>query len=555
LRTITLGRPALTLDALDECLDQALRVQLTPDVVARIQRGRDWAEALLQSGQPVYGVNTGFGSLKNRRIQPADLDRLQANLVISHAVGVGPPVPPEIVRWMLLFKIHMLAQGHSGVSVELVQRLCGWLNADVLPVVPTRGSLGASGDLAPLAHLALPLLGRGHVWVRDESAGPAAPGRDDPSADIGTSPRGGQVQGWRCTTAAEALGGVGVAPLPLAAKEGLALLNGTQLMSAYGANIAVRARRLIDLADLIACTSIEGVRGSARPADERLHRLRPHPGAQVTAANIRDHLQESDILASHADCDRIQDPYSLRCVPQVHGAFRDALEHVAAMLEREINSVTDNPVLFGPEPPADADGAPEALSGGNFHGAPLALGLDYLAIALTDLASISERRTYLLLSGCDGLPTMLMRDSGLNSGFMIAQYTAAALVNECKVLSTPASVDTIPTSMGQEDHVSMGATSALKCFEVLDRVETVLAIELLCGAQALDFRAPLRAGRGPRAAHAILRERVTHADADREYHDDIRAVMALLRGSAELRAIASRRAYGHRRGRARRPGA
>jgi histidine ammonia-lyase len=266
--------------------------------------------------------------------------------------------------------------------------------------------------------------------------------------------------------------------------------------------------------------------------DERLHRLRPHPGALRAASNVRRHMEGSEILASHADCDRVQDPYSLRCAPQVHGAVRDALDHFRDVVECEINSVTDNPILFG-----DAE-TPEAISGGAFHGEPLALTLDYAAIALTDLANISERRTYLLLSGVDGLPILLMRETGLNSGFMLPQYTSAALLNECKVLATPASVDSIPTSLGQEDHVSMGATSAVKCYEVLDRVETVLAIEMLCAGQAIDFRAPLRAGDGPRAAHALLRERITHAESDREFGRDIRAALELLRESEALRGVA-----------------
>jgi histidine ammonia-lyase len=464
-------------------------------------------EDLLQSGGAVYGINTGFGSLKNKRISPDQTDQLQENLIISHAVGVGPAAPPEIVRWMMLFKLHMLLQGHSGVRPEVIRLMQTCLNADMLPVVPTRGSLGASGDLAPLAHLVLPLTGRGEMTV----------------------PSSGQGGGRQTRPAGELLASLGVEPLRLAAKEGLALINGTQFMSAYAANIAVRAARLANLADLIGCMSLEGFRGSIRPMDPRLHEVRPHPGAQTVAANVRRWMAGSEILSSHENCGRVQDPYSLRCIPQVHGAFRDALTHFSQTVEREINSVTDNPIVF-------EDGA---ISGGNFHGAPLALVLDYLAIALTDLASISERRTYQLLSGEDGLPKLLMRDTGLNSGFMLPQYTAAALVNECKVLATPAAVDSIPTSLGQEDHVSMGATSAFKCFEVIDRVETVLAIELVCAAQALDFRAPLLPGVGPRAAHALVRQVIPHAERDRLFGQDIAAAVQLLRHSAELRAVAN----------------
>ena len=503
---LRLGENLLTLKDLEACLGCPLQVSITPEALARAERAREWVEDLLQSGGAVYGINTGFGSLKNKRISPDQTDQLQENLIISHAVGVGPAAPPEIVRWMMLFKLHMLLQGHSGVRPEVIRLMQTCLNADMLPVVPTRGSLGASGDLAPLAHLVLPLTGRGEMTV------PAGP------------------NGGRQTRAAgELLASLGVEPLRLAAKEGLALINGTQFMSAYAANIAVRAARLANLADLIGCMTLEGFRGSIRPMDPRLHELRPHPGAQTVAANVRRWMAGSEILSSHKDCGRVQDPYSLRCIPQVHGAFRDALTHFTETVVREINSVTDNPIVF-------EDGA---ISGGNFHGAPLALVLDYLAIALTDLASISERRTYQLLSGEDGLPKLLMRDTGLNSGFMLPQYTAAALVNECKVLAGPAAVDSIPTSLGQEDHVSMGATSAFKCFEVIDRVETVLAIELVCAAQAIDFRAPLLPGVGPRAAHALVRQVIPHAERDRLFGQDIAAAVQLLRHSAELRAVAN----------------
>lgn len=510
---LTLGAAPLTLEPLGPLLGRPLAVTIAPDARTRAARARGWIEALIQRGDAVYGVNTGFGHLKNRRIAPDELDQLQENLLVSHAVGVGPPAPPEIVRWMLLLKTHMLLQGHSGVRPELIDRLAAWLNADLLPVVPSRGSLGASGDLAPLAHLFLPLLGRGEMTIPAGAGGAR-----------------------RTIPAAQAQAAHGLAPLRLGPKEGLALINGTQFMAAYAANIGVRAQRLLDLADLICCMSLEGLRGTDRHADERLQAVRPHPGALRTAANIRRHMRESAIRASHADCDRVQDPYSLRCAPQVHGAVRDALTHFCAVLERELNSVTDNPILFGPDAGA---GPADAISGGHFHGEPLALILDYLAIALTDLGNIAERRVYLLLSGVDGLPLLLMRDTGLNSGFMLPQYTAAALLNECKVLATPATIDSIPTSLGQEDHVSMGATAALKCYEILDRVETVLAIELMCAAQALDYRAPLLPGVGPRAAHAVVRRHIAHAEQDRQFGEDIRTALRLLRDDEELRALAS----------------
>jgi len=506
-RTLTIGQSPLDLTVLDACLNRPLRVVLAPAAVERARRARGWVEQLVARGEAVYGINTGFGHLKQRRIPADQLDQLQENLLLSHAVGVGPPTPPEIVRWMLLLKVHMLLQGHSGVRVELIQRLAAWLDHDLLPVVPTRGSLGASGDLAPLAHLFLPLLGRGQMQVGASAPRPAS----------------------------AVLAEYGVPPLRLTAREGLALINGTQFMAAYGAHVAVRARRLADLADLILCMSLEGLRGSIRPADQRLHALRPHPGAGVVAANMRRHLAGSEILKSHEHCERVQDPYSLRCAPQVHGGFRDALAHCCDVLTREINSVTDNPVLFGADDPARV----EAVSGGLFHGAPLALAFDYLALALTALANISERRIYLLLAGEDGLPKLLLRDTGLNSGFMLPHYTAAALVNECKVLAAPASVDSIPTSLGQEDHVSMGGTAALKLYEIIDRAETVLAIEMMCAAQALDYRDPLQPGQGPRRAREIIRRHIPHAEADREFGADIQTALRLLREDAALRAVAA----------------
>ena len=520
---LTLGAGDLTLDALDALLDRPLAPRVAPEALARVRRGRDWVEQITQRGGAVYGVNTGFGHLKNKRISAEQLGQLQENLLVSHAVGVGPPTPPGIVRWMLLFKTHMLLRGHSGVREEIVERLVGWLNADLCPVVPTRGSLGASGDLAPLAHLFLPLIGRGRALL------PVRPVAGAASA----SPAWEELEG------AEALRRIGQTPARLLAKEGLALVNGTQFMLAYASEIAVRARRLLDLADLALCMSLEGACGSVAPMQARLHALRPHPGAQRVAQNVLRHMAGSEVLKSHEHCDKVQDPYSLRCAPQAHGATRDAITHFCEVVERELSSVTDNPILFGhTDPETPADETPCAVSGGAFHGAPLALTLDYVAIALTDLASISERRVYLLLSGEDGLPKLLMQDTGLNSGFMLPQYTAAALLNECKVLATPASVDSIPTSLGQEDHVSMGATSALKCYEIVDRVETVLAIEMLCAAQAMDYRDPLRPGAGPRAAREILRRHITHAEQDREFGEDIRLAIWLLRHDGGLRAVA-----------------
>lgn len=495
---LTLDGARLGWDVLGPSLGRPLRLDVAPAAWSRVRAARAIVDRRLQEGRPIYGVNTGFGKLCNVRIDDDHLDQLQRNLVLSHAVGVGPAMPSELVRWMLLFKIHALLAGASGATPACIEALIALANADLLPVVPTRGSLGASGDLAPLAHLVLPLIGEGQL-LHEGRAVPA-------------------VEGLRTR---------GLAPVRLGPKDGLALLNGTQFMSAYAAAAVVRARRLARHADIVAVMSLEALRGSLRPFTAGLLALRPHPGAAEVGDNVRRMMADSQILASHADCGKVQDPYSLRCVPQVHGACRDALRHVTAVVETEINSVTDNPVLVGED----------IISGGNFHGEPLALALDYLALALTEWAGISERRTYLLLSGHDGLPVLLMRESGLNSGFMMPQYTAAALVNECKVLSAPASVDSITTSLGQEDHVSMGATSAVKCWEILDRVETVLAIELLCAAQALDYRLPVQPGRGPRAALAAVRMQIDHAEEDRLLARDIQQALEIVRGGGVVAAV------------------
>ncbi|MCP4251022.1 MAG: histidine ammonia-lyase [bacterium] len=497
LRTAT-GEPfAIVLDGtpfsfeqLDTAFGRPLQVTVADEVRQRVGQSRTALEQHLAKGDVIYGVNTGFGKLCDKRISNEQLAQLQENLILSHAVGVGPPVPDELVRWMLLFKIQALALGCSGIRPDTLETLVKLLNADLLPRVPTRGSLGASGDLAPLAHLSLALIGVGTV------------------AYEGTLLPAGQ-----------ALADHGIEPLRLEAKEGLALINGTQLMLAYAAGIVVLARRLAKQADIIAAMSLDATQGSLRPFDERLLALRPHRGAMEVGANVRRLMADSEILVSHATCGKLQDPYSLRCIPQVHGACRDALRHTADTVLIELDSVTDNPIVIGDE----------IISGGLFHGEPLALTLDYLAMALTEWASISERRIYQLLSGSDGLPALLMKDTGLNSGFMIPQYTAAALVNECKVLSHPACTDSIPTSLGQEDHVSMGAQSALKCLQILENVETVLAIEVMCAAQALDYRLPTKPGVGPRVALEVVRQTVPHAEQDRLFGEDIQAILALLR--------------------------
>jgi histidine ammonia-lyase len=482
--------------------DLSARLAALRQDASGVDASRAVVERALASGGTFYGINTGFGALARQRIPAGDVAQLQRNLVLSHAVGVGPLVPRDIARLMLHLKVHALGLGSSGVSRETFDRLLTFAERDLIPAMPSKGSLGASGDLAPLAHMALPLLGRGVFWNDDGTA---------------TRPAG------------EVLREHGLEPIELQAKDGLALINGTQLMSAYGAYVLERASRVLTTADLLAAMSLEALQGSLTPFDARIQAIRPHPGQKAVAQNVRALLAESEILESHRHCGKVQDPYSLRCVPQVHGASRDALAHATEVVEREINSVTDNPLVFEDEP--------TVVSGGNFHGQPLALALDYAAMALAELANISERRTFLLLEGHDGLPPFLLRETGINSGFMMPQYTAAQLVSENKVLCHPASVDSIPSSRGQEDHVSMGSISATKLLQVMENVETVLGIELLCAAQALDFRQPLRPGRGVEAAHGFVRQRVDHREADEEFSSDISVCVAMVASGELARSV------------------
>jgi histidine ammonia-lyase len=475
----------------------ALRDDPTP-----VDRSRARVEAAMEDGEAHYGINTGFGALAQKRVPREDLETLQRNLVFSHAVGVGDLVPKALSRLILQLKIHALGLGHSGVSRETFDRLLLFAERDLIPAMPSRGSVGASGDLAPLAHLALPLVGEGQFWTDD-----------------GTDVR----------PAERVLDEQGLEPITLHPKDGLSLINGTQQMSGYGAHVLHEAHRLVKSADLLAAMSLEALQGSIKPFDERVHEVRPHPGAQQVAQNVRILLTDSEILESHRNCGKVQDPYCLRCVPQVHGAGRDALRHATEVVEREINSVTDNPLVFG-------DG--DVISAGNFHGEPLALALDYAGMALAELASISERRIYLLVGGHDGLPELLMEDTGLNSGYMMPQYTAAALVSENKSLAHPASVDSIPTSLGQEDHVSMGSVGAVQLLSILENVERVLAIELLTAAQALDYRRPLRPGRGVELAHETVREIIPHREEDYLFADDIDESLAFIKDDALLGTLA-----------------
>ncbi len=498
--------PPLPLSGRDLSIDNVIEVargrravELDRAAAERMAESRAVIERLVAEGGTVYGVTTGFGDLADVRIEPEQTAELQRNLVRSHAAGVGPPLPDEVVRAMLLLRANTLAVGLSGVRVDLPELLIAMLNAAIHPVVPARGSLGASGDLAPLAHLALVLIGEGEATV--DGAGPG--------------------------DGAQALSRAGLSPLTLAAKEGLALLNGTQLMAGVGALAHHDALRLALTADVVGAMSLEAMLGTGAAFAEALIAARPHPGQVASAKHLRALLDGSQIAASHAESDhRVQDAYSLRCMPQVHGAARDALGELQRVLTVEINAVTDNPLVFP---------SGEVISGGNFHGEPLALALDYATLAVAEVAAISERRTARLVdTHLSGLPAFLSERPGVESGLMIAHYTAAALVNELQTLSHPSSVDTIPTSANQEDHVSMGATAALHLREAVDRAEHVLAIEALCAAQGLDFRAPLKPGRGVDRAHAVVRSRVAHLDADRPPAPDIAAVWDLVHEGALL---------------------
>lgn len=462
------------------------------DLAAKLEPARMVVERAVDSGTVVYGITTGFGALANTHIGREETEALQYNLLRSHASGVGPPVTDELVRAMLLLRARTLAQGHSGVSAEIVEKLIEMLDRDILPVVPSQGSVGASGDLAPFAHLALPIIGEGLVRVNGEVM---------PAIDSG------------------------LAPLRLRTKEGLSLLNGTEGMTAMGVLALDMSRNLVIAADIAAAMSVEALLGSSGPFQSKVHRLRPHPGQARSAERIAALLDGSPIVASHADNfdHAVQDAYSLRCAPQVHGAVSDTLDYLESVVSREMASVVDNPLVF----PATG----EVVSGGNFHGQPLAFALDFTAIAITELSSISERRTDRLLDPArsQGLPPFLAKDAGLNSGYMIGQYVQAALVAENRILAHPASVESIPTSGSQEDHVSMGWGAGKKLFEVVDNVRRVLAIEILCAAQGLDYRRPLSPAQGTGRIVEQVRTVVPHLEADKPLSEDIEAVASMIR--------------------------
>lgn len=459
--------------------------------VQKIRASQQHVQQIVAEDKTVYGVNTGFGILANTKISAADTVTLQHKILQSHSVGVGDPVPAEVAKIMLITKVHALAQGFSGVQLETLQRITWHIENDIIPVVPEKGSVGASGDLAPLAHLFLPLIGLGEVFYKGERQASAAVLQKEK-----------------------------MEPIQLGPKEGLALINGTQFILAFAVKAVQRMHNCLEAADIIGAMSLEALTGTKAPFDERLHALRPYAGNKLVAQRLRLLLNDSDIMQSHIDCGRVQDPYSLRCMPQVHGASRNAWLHLKELTSVELNAVTDNPIILG---------ADDTISGGNFHGQPLALPLDYCCFAAAEIGNISDRRCYLLLEGKWGLPLLLMNDVGLNSGFMIPQYTTAALVTENKTLCFPASADSIPTSLGQEDHVSMGSISGRKLSRVLDNLEYILAIELMSACQAIEFRSPLKSSALLEFAHDHVRQYVGFAEEDRIFADDINKVAGIIR--------------------------
>ena len=497
--TFKYGIDHLDLDSVNGIANGSIKAELCQEALDKINTSRQRVEKMAASDKAVYGINTGFGPLCDTQITPEETNLLQTNLLITHAVGVGEPIAKEISKLMLITKVHALSKGFSGIRLETVERMLAFIDLDLIPVVPEQGSVGASGDLAPLSHLFLPLLGEGEFWQSKEG------------------------QADKIIPAAQALKDHGLAPMELHAKEGLALINGTQFILSHAITGLTKMRYLLDLADLTGAMSIEGMQGSESPFRAELHATRPFPGNLDVAGRMRMFFAGSQNMSSHTHCERVQDPYSLRCIPQVHGASRNAYNHLKDLAEIEMNSVTDNPIVISSE---------EAISGGNFHGQPLAMVLDYASIAAAELGNISDRRCYLLLEGLHGLPRLLTASGGLNSGMMIPQYTTAALVTENKSLCFPPSADSVPTSMGQEDHVSMGSISSRQFNQILGNLEKVLAIELMYAAQAIEFRRPNKCSDIIEKNFQVIREKVAKLEEDRLLKPDIDAMIALVRSQA-----------------------
>jgi len=475
-----------------------LKGVLSPETRQKIKESSAIVEKIALSDKAVYGINTGFGPLCTSMISAEDTKKLQENILKSHAVGVGEPIDEEISRLMLVLKLQALAQGYSGIQEATLDRMIWHLETGAIPLVPKQGSVGASGDLAPLSHLFLPLIGLGKVHYKGNIVATGVLLKEH-----------------------------GLSPIALGAKEGLALINGTQFIAAHAVKVVARFHNVLATADITAAMMLEGLMGSVKPFDERLHQLRPYAGNQHVAANIRNLLAGSEIVNSHLDCAKVQDPYSLRCIPQVHGASRNAWLHLKDTLEIEINSVTDNPVIFSED---------LTISGGNFHGQPIAMPLDYACLAASEIGNISDRRIYLSLEGnTDGVPKLLMSETGLNSGFMILQYTSAALASENKGLCFPASADSIPTSLGQEDHVSMGSISGRKALQVIENVEKILGIELFCAAQAMDYHAPLKSGKMITAVHDFVRSKIEHLEEDQIMYEMMEKAIEMVQNGTILK--------------------
>lgn len=473
---------------------------LSEETREKVRTSAAAVEKIVDNGKPVYGINTGFGPLCTTLISPDQTRKLQENLLKSHAVGLGEPIPTEIAKLMLILKLHALAKGYSGINEQTLDRIIWHIEQNVIPVVPKQGSVGASGDLAPLSHLFIPLIGLGKVHYQGKTL-----------------------------SSAEALRQHQLEAIHLGPKEGLALINGTQFMAAFGVKILDRFYNILAHADITGAMMLEGLLGSIKPFSAELHQLRPFTGNQHVAQSILNLLHESEIVHSHTTCARVQDPYSLRCMPQVHGASRNAWLHLKQILEIEINSVTDNPVIFDEN---------HTISGGNFHGQPIAMPLDYACLAASELGNISDRRIYLSLEGdTPGVPKLLLKETGLNSGFMIPQYTTAALASENKGLCFPSSADSIPTSLGQEDHVSMGSIGARKALQVIENVEKILGVELFCAAQAVDFHAPLKSGKIMTTLYEHVRTKIKHVTEDQIMYEDMETAIEMIQ-SGELLTLA-----------------
>lgn len=493
------GKDKLTVGKAIAVASGEIKALIDEEAVKKINASQKHVQQIVASNKSVYGINTGFGILANTPISAEDTATLQYKILQSHSVGVGDPISAEVAKLMLITKVHALAQGYSGVQLSTLERITWHIENNVIPVVPEKGSVGASGDLAPLAHLFLPLIGLGECFYKGER---------------------------KSTT--EIFQKENIKAIQLGPKEGLALINGTQFILSFAVKAVQRMHNCLEAADIIGAMSLEALTGTKAPFDERLHDLRPFAGNKLVAQRLRLLLNDSEIMQSHVDCGRVQDPYSLRCMPQVHGASRNAWLHLKELTETELNAVTDNPVILAED---------DTISGGNFHGQPIALPLDYCCFAAAEIGNISDRRCYLLLEGKWGLPMLLMKDVGLNSGFMIPQYTTAALVSENKTLCFPASADSIPTSLGQEDHVSMGSISGRKLNRVLDNLEFILAIELLSACQAIEFRSPLKSSALLEYAHDYVRRFVSFASEDRIFADDINKVAGIIKDFSFVKKV------------------